>query len=385
MISFNFSTPSTIIVGVDTINQLGEQVKRFKGKRAFIITDPGIAKVGLLDKVNDVLKKGGIETGFYDKVVPEPPIETVDEIANLAKQGNYDVLIGLGGGSSMDMTKVVSILMTNGGSANDYIGTGKVEKPGLPTIMLPTTSGTGSEVTSVAIFSFPEEKVKKGIVSPYLYASASIVDPALTFNLPPSITANTGMDALVHAIESYISKGANTLTEGLSLMAIELISKNLRVAVTCGDNVEARYNMSLGSLIAGIAFANASCGAVHAMAYPLGGEFHIPHGMSNTLMLPYVMEYNVVTCIDKFVKIAEKMGEKIDGLSRRDAAFKAIDAMIDLAKDIGVPTHLSDVNIPKESIPRMAESCYKQQQRLLGVNPRNLTQKELEDIYTNAW
>jgi alcohol dehydrogenase class IV len=385
MLSFTFHTPPNIIVGVDTINQLGDQVKRFNGKRVFIITDPGIAKVGLLEKVNDVLKKNGLETGFYDQVVPEPPIDKMDEIASLARAGNYDVLVGLGGGSSIDVTKVASILITNGGSALDYIGTGKVNKPGVPTIMLPTTAGTGSEATAVAIFSFPEEKTKKGIVSPYLYTNTAIVDPALTFSLPPSITANTGMDAFVHAVESYISKQANTYSEGLSLLAIELIANNLRTAVTCGDNVEARYNMSLGSLIAGIAFGNASCGAVHAMAYPLGGEFHIPHGMSNTLMLRYVMEYNVVTCMDKFVKIAAAMGEVVEGLTKREAAFKAIDAMIDLAADVGVPTRLCEVDIPKEAIPRMAKSCYEQQQRLLGVNPRNLTQQELEQIYTNAW
>jgi alcohol dehydrogenase class IV len=309
----------------------------------------------------------------------------MDEIASFAREGNYDVLVGLGGGSSMDVTKAASILITNGGSALDYIGTGKVNKPGVPTIMVPTTAGTGSEATAVAIFSFPEEKTKKGIVSPYLYPNTAIVDPALTFSLPPGITANTGMDAFVHAVESYISKHANTYTERLSLLAIELIANNLRTAVTYGDNVEARYNMSLGSLIAGIAFANAGCGAVHAMAYPLGGEFHIPHGMSTTLMLRYVMEYNVITCMDKFVKIAAAMGEVVDGLAKREAAFKAIDAMIDLAADVGVPTRLCEVDIPQEAIPRMAKSCYEQQQRLLGANPRKLTQQELEQIYTNAW
>lgn len=384
MITFNFSTPSTIIFGVDTVKQLGEHVKRFHGKKAYIITDAGIAKAGLLDKVKDILKKDGIEVGYYDQVIPEPPIDTVDSIAQIVKSEGYEVLIGLGGGSSMDVTKVVSILVTNGGSAYDYVGVDKVTKPGLPTIMLPTTAGTGSEATPIAIFSFPKEEVKKGIVSPYLYASVAIVDPTFTYNLPPSITANTGMDALIHAIESYIARRTNKFTEGLSLMAMELIAKNLRTAVTDGTNVEARYNMSLGSLIAGISFANAGVGAVHAMAYPLGGQFHIPHGMANTLMLRYVMEYNIVSRMEKFAKIAEAMGEKVDGLSVREAAFKAIDAMVNLAKDIGVPTRLRDVNIPKEAIPKMAAAGINET-RLLSNNPRVLTQKDLENIYYNAW
>jgi len=385
MSTFTFNTPANVIVGVDTSKQLGEQVKRYGGKRVFVITDPGIAKVGILAKVIDILKKDGIEVGHYDQVIPEPPIDRMDEIGDLAREGNYDVVVGLGGGSSIDVAKVAAILMTNEGSANDYIGIGKVKKPGVPTIMLPTTSGTGSEVTGVAIFSFLEEQTKKGVVSPYLYASTAIVDPGLTLSAPPSITANTGMDAFVHAAESLISRQANIYTQGLSLMAIELISNNLRTAVTRGDDVRARYNMSLGSLLAGVAFANASCGAVHAMAYPLGGEFNIPHGMANTLMLRYVMEYNVVAAMDRFVLIAEKMGEVTQGLSKREAAHKAIDAMVDLAADIGVPTRLRDVDIPKEAIPRMAKSCYEQQQRLLSINPRILSEKELAEIYTNAW
>ncbi|NLC51771.1 MAG: iron-containing alcohol dehydrogenase [Firmicutes bacterium] len=383
--NFAFGTPSSIIFGAGTMEQqLGAQVKKLNGSRVFILTDPGIAKVGILEKVQQILKKEGFEVGVYDQVVPEPPIETVDKIAEEVKDNAYDLLVGLGGGSAMDVTKVVSILVTNGGSARDYTGSDKIKKPGLPTIMLPTTAGTGSEVTKIAIFSFPEEEVKKGIVSPHLFATAAIVDPSLTYKLPPNLTAYTGMDAFIHAAESYISKNANKFTEGLSLIAIDLIAKNLRTAVSDGDNAEARYNMSLGSLIAGIAFGNAGVGAVHAMAYPLGGQFHLPHGLANTLMLRYVMEYNVVSCLDKFAVIAEAMGENTEGLSVREAAFKAIEAMINLAKDTNVPTRLRDVNIPKEAIPKMAAAGINET-RLLSNNPRKLTQKDLEDIYTNAW
>ncbi|MBC7331302.1 MAG: iron-containing alcohol dehydrogenase [Synergistetes bacterium] len=384
LISFNFLGPPTMVFGVGTVDQTGQYVRKFGGKRAFIVTDPGVAKVGILEKVAKVLKDDGIEVGYYDQVIPEPPENIVNEIVEKVKEGGYEVIIGLGGGSSMDTAKMVAVLVTNGGSVRDYIGIGKVPKPGLPKIMIPTTSGTGSEVTQIAIFTLLGEDVKKGVVSPYLMADVAIVDPALTYDLPPHITASTGMDALVHAIESYISRKANKFTEGLSLMAMELIAKNIRTAVTDGSNTEARYNMSLGSLIAGIAFGNSSCAAVHALAYPLGGQFHIPHGVANTLMLPYVMEYNVVSRMEKFVKIAEALGEKVEGLSLRDAAFKAIDAMVNIAKDIGVPMRLRDVNIPKDAIPKMAAAAINET-RLLSQNPRVLTLKDIEDIYNKAW
>ncbi|KUK13632.1 MAG: alcohol dehydrogenase [bacterium] len=384
LVNFNFNVPSTIVFGVDTVNQTGQYVRKLNGKRAFVITDPGVAKAGILEKVLRVLREDGIEAGYYDGVIPEPPENIVAEIVDKVKDGGYEVIIGLGGGSSMDTAKVVSVLVTNGGTIRDYLGIDKIPKPGLPKIMIPTTAGTGSEVTQVAIFTLVDEKVKKGVVSSYLLADVAIVDPALTYNLPPEITAATGMDALIHAIESYIARKANKFTEGLSLMAMELIARNIRTAVTDGSNTEARYNMSLGSLLAGIAFGNSSCAAVHALALALGGKFHIPHGVANTLMLPYVMEYNVVSRMEKFVKIVEALGEKVDGLSLRDAAFKAIDAMVNIARDIGVPTRLRDLNVPKEAIPEMAKAAINET-RLLSQNPRVLTLKDIENIYNNAW
>jgi alcohol dehydrogenase class IV len=381
---FNFSTPQSIFMGIDALKELPGQIKRLGGKKVFILTDEGVCKAGILDNVKGVIEKKGYEVGYYDKVIPEPPIDTVEKIAEIIRDNGFDILVGLGGGSSIDVTKVVSILVTNGGPIDRYIGVDLVEKPGIPTIMLPTTSGTGSEVTPIAILTDTKDKLKKGIVSPYLYASVAIVDPILTISVPPKITANTGMDALVHAIESYIGKKANPFTECLSLKAIRLISENLRTAVTDCENIEARYNMSLGSLLAGIAFANAGVGAVHALAYPLGGQFHLPHGLSNTLMLRYVMEYNIVSRLDKFAKIAEAMGENIKGLSIRDAAQLALDAMVKLAEDINVPTKLRQVEIPKEAIPQLAEAGIKVT-RLLSNNPRKLSLEDIIQIYTNAW
>jgi alcohol dehydrogenase class IV len=381
---FKFCGPSQIIFAPNAHKQLGSLVKELDGSKVFVITDPGIAKVGILDKVLEVLREAGIETGFYDQVVPEPPIETVQEIASKVKEGGFDLVVGLGGGSSMDMAKVVAVLQTNDNPIESMVGIGNVKKRGIPMIAMPTTAGTGSEVTQIAIFTFEEEKTKKGIVSPYLFATAAIVDPVFTYGLPPHITANTGMDALVHAIEGYIAKKSNPISDMYALQAIGLISKYLRKAVHNGENAEARYYMSLGSLEAGLSFSNSSCAAVHALAYPLGGTFHIPHGLSNTLMLKSVMEFNVVTNIERFVDIAVAMGENVEGLCDRDAALKAIKAMGDLAEDICVPTRLRDVDIPKEAIPKMAEDAAKQQ-RLLSQNPRKLSVDDIRKIYENAW
>ncbi len=380
----NFKTPGVIEIGIDAIKKLGEKVESLGGKKVFIITDEGIEKAGILKKVKKPLEEKGYDVGYYTKVIPEPPIDKIQEIVDVVKEGGFDLLVGLGGGSSLDVTKVVSVMVTNEGEIEDYIGTDKVEKPGLPKVLIPTTSGTGSEATPIAVLTDVKEELKKGVVSPYLFADVALVDPCLTLTVPPKITANTGMDALIHAIEAFIAKKSNVFTDSIAIQAIKLISSNLRTAVTEGDNLEARYNMSLGSLMAGVAFANAGVGAVHALAYPLGGQFHLPHGMANTLMLRYVMEYNIVSRIEKFTKIAEAMGEKVAGLSIREAAQKALDAMIYLAEDIGVPTKLRQVNIPKDAIPKLAEAGIKVT-RLLSNNPRNLTQKDLEDIYTNAW
>jgi len=381
---FNFSTPVSIIMGIGAIKELAKQVKRLRGEKIFIITDPGLSKVGILEKVKKNLVDKGFKVDYFDKVVPEPPINTIESLARIVKQKNYDLLIGLGGGSSIDVTKVTSILVTNDGPIDKYVGTDLVKNPSLPTIMLPTTSGTGSEVTPIAILTDIKEGLKKGIVSPYLYANIAIVDPNLTLKLPPKITAYTGMDALIHAVESYIAKKSNIFTECISLEAIKLIFKNLRVAVTNGEDLEARYNMSLGSLMAGVAFANAGVGAVHALAYPLGGQFHLPHGLANTLMLKYVMEYNIITCMEKFAKIAGTIEENVKGYSIRGAAQKAIDAIVILANDIGTPTKLRHLNIPKDAIPKLAEAGIKVT-RLLSNNPRVLSLEDITQIYTNAW
>lgn len=384
MENFQFLTPPQILFGNGIYKNLGDLIRFRKGTKVFLITDPGIVKVGLLDKVKKEVEDAGFECGVYDSVLPEPPVDSVKEAASIAKEGGYDFLIGFGGGSSLDVTKVVSVLQTNHDSVSEMVGIGNVKNPGIPSILMPTTAGTGSEVTQISILAFPEESTKKGIVSPHLFASAALIDPTFTHCLPPHITANTGMDALVHAVEAFICLKANNITDIYALDAIELIADNLRIAVHNGTDERARYNMALGSLEAGLAFSNASCAAVHALAYPLGATFHLPHGLSNTVMLQAVMEENIVSNLERFAIIADRMGECIDGLSLRDAAFKTIEAMTVLAKDIDVPTRLRDLEIPEEAIPQLAVDAFKQT-RLLSQNPRKLSEKDIEKIYRKAW
>lgn len=382
--SFRYSGPSDIFFGVDIHKQLGSTVRQLNGTRVFVITDPGVARAGILAEVLQVLKEDGIIAGSYDGVVPEPPIGSVQEVASRVKEEGYDLIIGLGGGSPMDVAKVVSVLQSNDDPIESMVGTGNVKKPGLPTITIPTTSGTGSEVTQIAIFTFEKEQTKKGIVSPYLFASAAVVDPVFTYGLPPHITAHTGMDALVHAIEAYLSLKANPMSDMFALDAIGYISRYIRKAVHNGDDVEARYYMSLGSLKAGLAFSNASTAAVHALAYPLGGTFHIPHGLSNTLMLKSVMEYSVAGDLERYADLAAAMGENIERLTEREAAFKSIEGVENLATDLGVPTRLREMGIPREAIPRMAEDASRHT-RLILQNPRRLSVEDIEKIYQNAW
>nr|HPJ07891.1 iron-containing alcohol dehydrogenase [Deltaproteobacteria bacterium] len=299
------------------------------------------------------------------------------------RQSKAQMLIGLGGGSPMDITKVSAVMLTNKGPIGSYFGIGLIPKPGLPTILIPTTAGTGSEVTPIAILSDEGEKLKKGIVSPYLYPAMGVLDPELTTGLPPHVTAATGMDALIHAIEAYTSINASTITDMYCIKAIELISKNLRTAFAKGDNIEARTAMMEAALLAGIGFANAGVTAVHAFAYPIGAEFHIPHGVANTLMLPHVIRFNVLGNLEKFAQLAKPFGLPVEGLDNLAIVDRVIATIDRLADDIRVPRHLADFGVKEKDIPMLAEGVMKVT-RLLANNPRTLTLDDAKRIYKAA-
>jgi len=274
------------------------------------------------------------------------------------------------------------VLPHTGDTVYDYVGIDQVRKKGLPIIAIPTTSGTGSECTAIAIFANEKLNVKQGLVSPFLMPNVALIDPALTVSCPPNVTAASGMDALIHNIEAYISVNATMHTDSLAYEGIKLISQSIRTAVFDGGNMWARDNMAMGSMMGGIAFGNAGVGAVHALSYPIGGMFHVPHGVANTMVLPWAMDFNKLACLRWFRQFGEAMGENMTGLSDREAADVTVASLRRLADDLGVPQYLSDVDIPESAIPDLVEGA-KTQARLWNNNPRKFTPEDMERVYRN--
>lgn len=375
-----FRTTPRILMGPGAVGRTGEEVCRLGARRVLVVTDQGILKAGLWEKVEKSLRSFRIKSTLFDGVEPDPRYEIVQKCLEAAGGQKIQCVLGLGGGSALDIAKAASVMATNKGKISDYFGIELIPKPGLPLILVPTTAGTGSEVTPIAILSDEQEKLKKGIVSSYLIPSVAVLDPELTLGLPPQVTAATGMDALIHAIEAYTSLNATSVTDLLACRAVELLYHNIRIAFAQGSNLEARAKMLEGSLLAGMAFANAGVTAVHAFAYPIGAEFHIPHGIANSLMLAPVMEFNMLGNLERFAHMAHIFGEGMPGLSMRALALKAVEAMEQLRRDLGLPGHLGDFGVETDDIPRLAAGVLKVT-RLLANNPRQITQRDAEEIY----
>ncbi|TXK90767.1 iron-containing alcohol dehydrogenase, partial [Parageobacillus sp. SY1] len=279
-------------VGWGALDNLLPEVERFSPKKILVVTDPALEKIGLVQRVTNPLVERGYDVEIYTDVVPEPPLETGEKLVSFTREGKFDLIIGVGGGSAMDLAKLAAVLAVHEGKVGDYLnltGTRNIEKKGLPKILIPTTSGTGSEVTNISVLSL--DTTKDVVTHDYLLADVAIVDPQLTVSVPPRVTAATGIDALTHAVEAYVSVNASPTSDGLALQAIRLIARSLRKAVENGTDKQARIDMSNGSYLAGLAFFNAGVAGVHALAYPLGGQFHIPHGESNAVLRSYVMGY----------------------------------------------------------------------------------------------
>lgn len=378
-----YRSPELLMMGEGAIKNIGIEAKKNGAKHVLVVADSFLIEHHLIDYVFDYLSAEGITYDINQSIIPEPPFELLEQIGSEIRGKNYDLVIGIGGGSVLDSTKIISILAKYELDLRSVVGTNLVPEPGLPFFLVPTTSGTGSEVTWNAIFTDENDHVKKGIVSPYLLPKLSIVDPELTYTMPPSVTAATGMDALVHAIESYTSTRTDEINKAVALQAIKLINKSLRKAVYNGDDRVARADMSYGSLLAGISLANAGVGAVHALAYPLGGKFKVTHGVANSVLLPYVMEFNVISDLDAFAEIAEALNLSTSQYTKRQLADELVVYLKQFVKDVGIPTTMSAFGVTKEDIPKMAEEASKID-RLLSNNPRKLTLKDIENIYYNA-
>jgi len=382
--TFSFTGAKKIVFGSGSFDELVEHIKESGGNNPLIVLDKGLSESGFGEKVSALLDKGGMKYAMFDGIEAEPALELADEGAKIALKEKCDAVVGIGGGSAMDVAKAVAVLAANKGKAVDYLGLNKVPGQGLPKIMVPTTAGTGSEVTFTAVFSRKDLKKKEGMNSPYLYPELALLDPQLTLSLPPEPTAATGIDALCHAIESYTSVNSSPMSELVSLEAIDLISSSLRTCVHDGSNLEAREQMLLGSLYAGLGLANAGVGAAHSLSYPLGGKYGISHGLANTIMLPPVMEFNLPAALAKFAIIAEVMGEQTDDLPLRDAAYLAVEAVEALIEDCGIYAGLEELGIPEEEFPELAKVAMTVA-RPLENNPRKVTIEDAIEIYEQVY
>ncbi|MEK4718520.1 iron-containing alcohol dehydrogenase [Priestia sp. FSL W8-0524] len=371
--------------GWGSLQQLLPEVKKYDPAHILIVTDPVLKDIGLVDKVSAPLIQNGYEVDVYADTAPEPPLALGEKLVSYAKSRKFDLVIGVGGGSALDLAKLTAVLAVHDGAVEEYLnltGTKQITEKGLPKILIPTTSGTGSEVTNISVLSL--ESSKDVVTHDHLLADAAIVDPELTLSVPSKVTAATGIDALTHAVEAYVSVNANPATDALALKAIRMISSSLRAAVEDGKDKEARTQMSYGSYLAGLAFFNAGVAGVHALAYPLGGQFHISHGESNAVLLPYVMGYIRSSCVTKMRDIFEALGGNATSLSTEEASYQCVKHLQSLVKDVGIPQTLRGFDIPESALQKLTEDGV-QQKRILARSPLPLREKDIRAIYQSAY
>ncbi|KIN64075.1 Alcohol dehydrogenase, class IV [Sulfitobacter noctilucicola] len=387
MPDFTFNTTPSIRQSRGGASRLGAILSEmpFATDKAdvMVVTDPGIMKLGLADGALSSLKESGFAVKVFDAVEPDPKASTVLEAVEIAQANDVACIVGFGGGSSMDVAKVVALLASSGQPIDEAYGVGQATGTRLPLVLVPTTAGTGSEVTAVSILTTGTQE-KKGIVSPIILPDIALLDATLTLGLPPHITAATGVDAMVHAIEAYTSKSANNnpVSKMLACQALDLLGANIRMAVGNGDDLDARENMLLGAMLAGQAFANAPVAAVHALAYPVGSLFHVPHGLSNALVLAEVMRFNAPDCAADYAALAPHVFPDIEtdrGAQIICAEF--IERLVQLNIDLGLPSGLRQVGIADTDIERLAGDSMNQT-RLLVNNPREVTHADATQIYT---
>jgi alcohol dehydrogenase class IV len=376
--SFSYHNPTAIEFGWGSLSKLPALLNGLNGTRALVVGDPGVLKAGIVERVNTTLAAAGIPAYAFTDVESDPDARSVDSGVKLAKSRECDVVVGVGGGSALDVAKAIGLMLTNPGNIRDYSGIDKVQRAGAPVIAIPTTAGTGSEMTIWSVLSEKEKRVKFSVGSSLNCARIALLDPDLTVSLPPSVTAATGMDALTHALESYVNKATQPISEAMSEQSMTLISRSLRTAVAQPDNPQARADMLLASTLAAMAFNSTRLGLVHAFAMPLGSKFHIPHGIVNAIMLPAVMRYNVPGNLVKFAHIAEIFGEPIAHLSLREAADRSVVAIESLKADIGITAKLSQFGMTEADIDSVVDEALLSGN--VSVNPRQPTREDMKDL-----
>ncbi len=398
--TWTFHTASQLIFGRHATQHLGEVAGRLGARRVLIVTDPILAKAGLVEPVHVPLSESGVVVEVFSGGEPEPSTRAADAAIAVGRPFRPDAVLGLGGGSNMDLAKITAVVLTHGGKPLDYVGDDKIPGAVMPLVCLPTTAGTGSEVSAATVLTDTEQKIKVGILSNHLRPRVAVIDPLLTVSCPPKVTADSGIDALTHAIEAYtavdnaafpLPQGERTVYQGrhpfgdmFAEKAIALIGKYLRRAVAHGSDLDAREGMALAATLAGMSFSNVGVAAVHALEYPVGGATHCSHGAGNGLLLPFVMRYNLPARRSQLAVIARLLGADVDGKSEADAAEAAIAAVEQLRKDIGIPLRLRDIGVTESQLRPFAEKAFGIK-RILRVNPRPVTVDDLEGILRAAF
>jgi alcohol dehydrogenase class IV len=381
---FEFQVRPRILYGPRSVREVGFEARKLGGSCAVIVTDEVLRQAGLAQRVVDGLAGSGVTlAGIFDAVPANSEVRVVEEGATFARDAGCDLLIALGGGSVLDTAKGMNLLLTEGGALLDYEGAGLLTRPLRPLIAVPTTAGTGSEVTIAAVIRDEAQGLKLEFNSPFLMPDVAILDPELTLSMPPGLTAATGMDALTHAIEAYVSTGAQPLSDALAIGAIKLIAANLRRVVQHGGDLEARGSMLLASNMAGIAFSNTLLGIVHAMAHPCGGRFGVPHGVANSILLPYGLEYNLPACASRLADVAAALGVNTGGVDDETAAQACIAAVRQLARDCGLPARLSEVGVPHDGLRQMAADS--QGDAMMFTNPLFAGEEDVLALYERAY
>jgi alcohol dehydrogenase class IV len=397
---WSFHTAQQVLFGRRAAAELGEVARRLKATRVLVVTDPVLLKAGLIDEIHGALMEEGVGIEIFSEGEPEPSLTAADRCIALARKVRPDVVLGLGGGSNMDLAKITAVVLAHGGGPRDYVGDDKIPGPIFPLICVPTTAGTGSEVSAASVLTDTDNHMKVGVLSNYLRPRAAVVDPLLTVSCPSKVTADSGIDALTHAIEAFtavdnetfpLAHGERTVYQGrhplgdlLAEKAIALIGRHLRRAVANGNDLEAREGMALGAMLAGMAFSNVGVAAVHAMEYPVGGAVHCSHGAGNGLLLPAVMRFNLPARVPQFAAIAKLLGEDVLGLTAAQAAERSVTAVERLRDDIGIPRRLRDLGVTESQLRPFAEKAFGIR-RILRVNPRPVTVDDLEGIYRAAY
>lgn len=378
---FEFVAPR-LIFGNGCIKEAGVVAEELGATKVFIVTDKGIVKAGLLEELKKSLEDSDLNYEIWDKVSSNPKDNETEQIAKAYKEAEANLLMGIGGGSAMDAAKAAGILVTNKEPINQYEGCNKFKNPIPALIAIPTTSGTGSEASMWCVITDTRRNAKMSLGDPGMLPKVALVDPALTKGLPPHLTAGTGMDALSHAVESYLSTGSIPPSDALALHSLRLIAENLPLAVANGENMEARTNMALASFEANLAASNTGCGAVHSLGHQLTTDFGVHHGISMGIMMPYVMQFNMIGCMARMRDIAEAMGKDTSMMTYRETALQAAVAIYELQKDIGLATNLKQVGVKEDDIPKISEKASLDVD--MSTNPRRATVEDIKMIYEMA-